>query len=247
MRLCFSFSIVILNRHISPTITTNHNANNNHHQLRHNAKHATTTSTTPPPFNHLRHYASLQTPSSTDHATTLSASKRVRERGVKNRKKPTRVRGFSRLFLRGWCDEKCEAARSRLVDTRCEAVGVEKRPFSGNFSKRLEGRWSPKRGGAKGGAPSYLRRTDARLALLAIVVHARSLWSLVVSRLWWFRRGVVHLSLGDCGSCSLSLVFGGPLVFGGFAVLWFISLLARGPVVWFLVLWSDPFVGGVGR
>ena len=88
-------------------------------------------------------------------------------------------------------------------------------------------------------------------------------------------------SLGDCGSCSLSLVFGGfaslvvspwggsslswrlwfmlslslwslvvfggPLVFGGFAVLWFISLLARGPVVWFLVLWSDPFVGGVGR
>ena len=138
------------------------------------------------------------------------------------------------------------------MDARREAVGVEERPLR-DFSKSLKERWSQKRGGAKGGAPSYLRRTDARLALLAIVVHARSLWSLVVSRLWWFRRGVVHLSLGDCGSCSLSLslwslvVFGGPLVFGGFAVLWFISLLARGPVVWFLVLWSDPFVGGVGR
>ena len=59
-----------------------------------------------------------------------------------------------------------EAARSRLVDARREAVGGEERPFSRDFSKSLEERWSQKRGGAKGGAPSYTRRTATSLALL---------------------------------------------------------------------------------
>ena len=103
------------------------------------------------------------------------------------------------------------------MDTRSEAVGVEERPFSRNFSKSLEGRWSQKWGGAKGGAPSDIRRTDARLAL--------SLWFMLSWRLWF----------------TLSLVF------GGFAVLRFIALVPLGPVVWPVVLWSDLFVGGVGR
>ena len=51
------------------------------------------------------------------------------------------------------------AARSQLVDAWREAVGVRARPLSRGFSKRLEGRWSQERGGAKGGAPHYKPRT----------------------------------------------------------------------------------------
>ena len=50
-----------------------------------------------------------------------------------------------------------------MVDARHEAVGVEERPFSRDFSKCLEERWSQKWGGAKGGAPNYIRRTATSL------------------------------------------------------------------------------------
>ena len=66
-----------------------------------------------------------------------------------------------------------------MVDAWCDAVRVEERPFSRGFSKRLEGRWSRKRGGAKGGAPRYLRRT-AREARSLPVVHASLLVCLPV-------------------------------------------------------------------
>ena len=49
-----------------------------------------------------------------------------------------------------------------MVDAWCDAVGSEERPL---FGKLLEGRWSQKRGGAKGGAPTYKGQTRARLAL----------------------------------------------------------------------------------
>ena len=68
-------------------------------------RHKATTPTTlqspqqQPPFNHLRHYASFQTPSSTDHATTLSASKRVRERGRKEQEGTPMVHGFLPPFF----------------------------------------------------------------------------------------------------------------------------------------------------
>ena len=60
------------------------------------------------------------------------------------------------------------------------------------LEKLLEGRWSRKRGGAKGGAPSYIRRTDARLALLAGLA-SRLRWSPLLVH------GLVH-ALSSCGS-----------------------------------------------
>ena len=59
------------------------------------------------------------------------------------------------------------------------------RPLSRGFSKRLEGRWSRERGGAKGGAPLHKGRTRAGHALvplgfslssssLALPLHLRS-------------------------------------------------------------------------
>ena len=44
------------------------------------------------------------------------------------------------------------AARSRLVDARCDAAREEERPPSRPFWKRLEEGWSQERGGAQGGA-----------------------------------------------------------------------------------------------
>ena len=99
-----------------------------------------------------------------------------------------------------------------MVDTRSEAVGVEKRPFSRNFSKPRT-KVEPKTGGAKGGAPSYLRRTDASLARLSW----SGLSALSLSGLWWFRGPVVHALLvlwfmrsWSCGAtCSLEAWVGG--------------------------------------
>ena len=56
-----------------------------------------------------------------------------------------------------------------MVDMRSEALGVEKLPFSRNFSKRLEGGWSQKRGGAKGGAPGNIRQTRRELRVFVFV------------------------------------------------------------------------------
>ena len=104
-----------------------------------------------------------------------------------------------------------------MVDARREAVGVEECPFLRDFSKSLEERWSQKRGGAKGGAPSYIRRTATSLALLLGLVCAAL--------------PVVH-ALSSCGSALL---------------LWVsVSCGSAGPVVHaLLVLWSDLFVGDV--
>ena len=162
-----------MNRHISTTIATNLHANNNRHQVRHNAKHATTTPTTPPPFNHLRHYASFQTPSSTDHATTPFPRRKPSENaGIKNareRKALTEPVGvFPACFSAAGVKGRGGAARSRLVDARREAVGGEERPF---------GRSCSKEGGAENGVerraePRAIKGgSHARLAPLPMV-HA---------------------------------------------------------------------------
>ena len=113
-----------------------------------------------------------------------------------------------------------EAARSRLVDARREAVGVEERPFSRDFSKSLEGRWSQKRGGAKGGAPSYLRRTAREACSLSLLVHALAALSLGGS------------SSGPRSSCGSALLLWFSSSCGSALLLWFSSScgLARGPV-----------------
>ena len=113
--------------------------------------------------------------------------------------------GFSRLFLRGWCDGKGEAARSRLVDTRSEALGVEKRPFSRNFSKRR----SQKRGGAKGGAPGYIRRTDESLGPFSWSSGVLVSWSALLV-LWFMPSGLGLSCLWVCGAThSLEAWVGG--------------------------------------
>ena len=62
-------------------------------------------------------------------------------------------------------------------------VGERARPLSRGFSKRLEGRWSRERDGAKGGAPRYKGRT-------ACEARAVSRWSMfsLLSFLAWFMR-----------------------------------------------------------
>ena len=121
-----------------------------------------------------------------------------------------------------------------MVDARREAVGGEERPFSRDFSKSLEERWSQKRGGAKGGALSYIRRTATSLARLVCaalpVVHALS--SCGSALLLWFSSScgsappVVQLVLWfmrswSCGvTCSLETRTGGaalPAVWRGLA------------------------------
>ena len=105
-----------------------------------------------------------------------------------------------------------------MVDARREAVGGEERPFSRDFSKSLEERWSQKRGGAKGGAPSYIRRTDARLAL------------------------------SPCGSCvspGLVSCFSSRLLLVSFALVPLLvqaSRLRWSPS-WFMLLWSSSSCG----
>ena len=46
--------------------------------------------------------------------------------------------GFSHPFFSAAGTRRGEAARSRLVDARCEAVGVEEFPFLRGFSKEGE-------------------------------------------------------------------------------------------------------------
>ena len=144
-----------------------------------------------------------------------------------------------------------------MVDARREAVGVEERPFSRDFSNCLEERWSQKLGGAKGGAPGYIRRTATSLllfvgalglepgsllvcagpplgscfsfALVPLLVHASRLcWSPS-----WFSS---RLRCSPGGSCALFLWFSFP------PVVQLSSCGSAPPVVqlvlWFMRSWS---------
>ena len=86
---------------------------------------------------HLRHYARSRTPSSTDHATTVSVLETVENARRETKKKPPMVRGFfPACFSALGVKERGGAARSRLVDARCDAVGSEERPLFGKLCER---------------------------------------------------------------------------------------------------------------
>ena len=146
---------------------------------------------------------------------------------------------FPAFFSAAGVTGRGEATRSRLVDTRREAVGVEERPFSRDFSKGLEERWSQKRGGAKGGAPRYIRRTATSLAPL---LRRRS-WS---GAFFTLRLGVsfalVPLLLHGLGCAAPPVVQLSSC--GSALLLWFSSSCGSAPPVVQLLLWSGSWSCG---
>ena len=170
---------------------------------------------------------------------------------------------FPAFFSAAGVTGRGEATRTRLVDARREAVGVEERPFSRDFSKSLEERWSQKRGGAEGGAPSYTRRTAMSLALFFFSFCARlvcagpplgSFFSFaffsfalvsvaLLSR--WFMHSLPVVQLSSCGSAI-------PVVqlssCGSALLLWFssppvVQLSSCGSA---LLLWFSSSCGSAG-